>query len=363
MRDGAYTSLAHYHGKLVEQLSLRRLHGLQTWLAGQFGPGADPLEIMQGIGARLAEAEPQADASDHALPAVCDVIIKEIDDRNAGLEPRVLRTPIEVWDDAFGGLPAGAYLGLGGRPGSGKSSLMEQIIFHLIQDEIPVLLFEKDMSLKMLVLRLACRACGVPYWKISKDRASRTERDIVRETVAFFPKTKLRLQNPANLSADKFAAIVRREKRLHGIQAVFLDQIHHLDIGKADTVDGLTRASMRVKASAHENDIPHVVLFAVNRNAPQGTRPKPEHVKGFDQLLSDVDGMAMLWTEEDKTKLPKGQKLKMFFYAAKNRAGAETEEPTWFDGPMLTFCNGEHDSAHLRPPEPATRPVTESDFQ
>ena len=241
--------------------------------------------------------------------------------------------------------------------------MMEQFIYTLIAEETPVLLFEKDMSLKMLVTRLACRACGVPYWKISKGYATRTERDVLRETVAFFPKTKLRLQNPANLSADKFAAIVRRERRLHGIEAVFLDQIHHLDIGQADTVEGMTRASMRVKASAHETDIPHVALFAVNRNAPQGTRPRPEHVKGFDQLLSDVDGMAMLWTEQEKTALQKDQKLEMLFYAAKNRGGGETEESVWFDGPHLTFCNGEHDTAHLRTGETqTTRPVTAADF-
>ena len=120
IQDAAYgqAAIARYHGILAEQLTLRRLHGLQTWLSGQFVPGADPLEIMQGVTERLADAEPQADAADHALPGVVDVILREIDDQNAGREPRILRTPLTVWNDAFGGLPAGAYLALGGRPGA-----------------------------------------------------------------------------------------------------------------------------------------------------------------------------------------------------------------------------------------------------
>ena len=340
MRDGGVpATMDHYLGILRDQLALRGLVALQTWLDGQFTPAADPQAIIRGIGERLAAAEPLADSGDHALPGVVTTILREIDDWNAGNVPKVLKMPLDVWNNAFGGLLGGAYLALGGRPGAGKSSMMEQFLYHLVCEETPVLVFEKDMSPKMLVYRLACRACNVPYWKVSNGYASRVERDAIRQTVAYFPQTKLRLHNPVGLTAEMVASIVRREKRLHGIQAVFLDHIQLLDTGDAETVEGLTRASMKIKASAHDTDIPHVALFQVNRNAPQGIRPKPEHVKGFDQLLSDVDGMAMLWTDVDKTTLQKDELLTMKFYAAKNRAGGETEEEIDFDGPNLTFKN------------------------
>ena len=142
---------------------------------------------------------------------------------------------------------------------------------------------------------------------------------------------------------------MRRDKRLYGVEAVFLDHIQLLRYGNRETVDGLTQASITIKNSAHESNVPHVVLFQLNRAGGKqdkdGTpvRPSAVDVKGFDQLLSDVDGMAMLWTEQDKTTLRKDERLEVKFYAPKNRSGSETEESTWFDGPMITFVNGKQD--------------------
>jgi replicative DNA helicase len=145
------------------------------------------------------------------------------------------------------------------------------------------------------------------------------------------------------------AAIVRREKRQFGIKAVFLDHIQLLRYKGESRTEGLTEASITLKNSAHDSGVCHVVLFQLNRQGAKkhtdGTsvRPSAADVKDFDQLLSDVDGMAMLWSEQDKTSLGKGERLEVNFYSAKNRSGGETEEPVYFDGPYISFVNSPQD--------------------
>ena len=57
-------------------------------------------------------------------------------------------------------------------------------------------------------------------------------------------KSCLRLHNPHNLTAEKMCAIVRREQRQHGIQAVFLDHVSSCSMWATELREGLTRASI-----------------------------------------------------------------------------------------------------------------------
>ena len=246
-----------------------------------------------------------------------------------------LRTGISAWDALFGGLLPGQYYGLGGRPGMGKSAMMEQMIYRLVAEEVPVLLFEKDMSLGMLIERIACREARVPYWRFIRRLTNHEERERIRVVVDGLGKSCLRLHNPTNLTADKLCAMVRREQRQHGVQAVFLDHIQLLDVGK-ELREGLTRASIALSRHIPESNIPHVVLFHVNRNAAAG-RPRGEDVKEFDQLLGDVDALAMLWSEVKREDLRPGESLPVKFFAPKNRNGAVAEEEMLFESELMRF--------------------------
>ena len=344
MTDGAYgvASIEYYLGVLREVLHLRRIHGLHAWLGGQFVPGVQAAEIALEIGQRLADAEPTSDGADDAMGATCDSLIRKLDDLDAGNAPRIMRTSLNVWNNAFGGLPAGAYLALGGRPGAGKSAMMEQIIWDLIQQDERVLLFEKDMPLEMWLARMACRAEGVPFWKWQKGYTDLGDRRKLRMAVETFRTSNcIRLHNPPRLTGEGLAAIVRREQRLHDVKAVFLDHVQILHTRAGHMREDLTQHSMAIRESASTTEIPHVVLFQLNREGGKGVTPSAANVKEFDQLFADVDGMAILWrdpiNETERPPDPKAQTV--HFMAAKNRAGGESQEDVTFDGPAMTFLN------------------------
>ena len=79
-----------------------------------------------------------------------------------------------------------------------------------------------------------------------------------------------------------------------------------------------------------------MVLFHVNRTGAKG-RPSGEDVKEFDQLLGDVDALAMLWSEVKREDLKPGELLPVKFFAPKNRNGAVSEEEMMFEGELMRF--------------------------
>lgn len=321
---------------LQDQLAMRRMRETAMWTLAQMSPMASATEVLSEVRSRIATVEPAADQCDsHALPQVIAEVIAKLKRMDEGIIEPGLRTGISAWDSLFGGLLPGQYYGLGGRPGMGKSAMMEQMIFNLIAEDIPVLLFEKDMSLGMLIERMACRQAGVPYWKYIRRLTNFAERDSVRLMVNGIGESYLRLHNPTNLTAEKLCAIVRREQRQFGVQAVFLDHVQLLEVGK-ELREGLTRASITLSRHVPESNIPHVVLFHVNRTGAKG-RPSGEDVKEFDQLLGDVDALAMLWSEVKREDLKPGQPLPVKFFAPKNRNGAVAEEDMIFEGELMKF--------------------------
>lgn len=338
--SGLASAASYYLPILQDQLSLRRLQDVSRWVDGQVQSRNPPRETILEAQRRIARCEPIADTVDHILPESIEDLITELDEMDRpGYAPRAIQTPIGPWNRAFGGLPEAAYLALGGRPGTGKTAMMEQIAFDLINDGHAICIFERDMSPKKLLKRMACRGALVPFWKFAKGYSTQAERDKIRIMYLGLGDSLLRLHNPVGLSADKLCAIVRREKKLYGIKAVFLDHIQVLDIGKMETVPGLTRASNLIRASVTETGIPHIVLFHINRQGAKGPRPTTEDVKGFDQLYGDVDGMAILWRERPQADLKPGESDVIKFYAAKNRDDGVSEEDMIFDGPALSFSD------------------------
>jgi len=66
-------------------------------------------------------------------------------------------------------------------------------------------------------------------------------------------------------------------------------------------------------------------------------RPEPEHIKEFDQIYGDCDGMGILWSKADPAELTDGELLPVNFYTAKNRDGGKGEDEILFDGKQMKF--------------------------
>lgn len=329
-----------YFDAVNDKLTRRRAYSLTQWAVGT-------IEQTEDINAFCADLCSRAGALDSRTE--CENVMEHALDEMGARLTRFEKgekivghtTPFEVWNKAFGGIAQGNLYALAARPGMGKTAMMEQMVYSLSGDGKPVLIFEKDMSPQFLVERIACRVCKVPFWKYMRGMVDHIDIAQLRETIDEIRELPIYLYNPTNLTAEKLSAIARREARTHGIQAIFLDHIQVLSVGK-ELREGLTRASIILRTLVNETGVPLVALAHINRAGAKG-RPSTEDIKEFDQLHGDCDGMAILWTEESRATKPAGEFLPMKFFAAKNRNGPVAEAGILFDGNLMRFVDQSND--------------------
>lgn len=323
-----------FHSTLCNFLALRRARAMGERIVQELEKTTDAQEFCQQLAIEAVSLLP-ATTCDNELHGACDRLTKRLEAMERGEKIQGFASPLLVWNKAFGGICDGHLYALAARPGMGKTALMEQMVSDYISCDIPVAVFEKDMSPQMLIERMACRASKVSHWSLCNGYATREEVALIKRMIMALRESPLYLYNPTNLTPERMSSIVRRDHRVKGIKAVFLDHIQVLDVGK-DKREGLTHASITIRQTTTETGIPHIILAHINRNGAKG-RPTPEDIKEFDQLYGDCDGMAILWTDFDKTKLENGKPLPMKAYFAKNRNGPTGEEDILFDGRLMTF--------------------------
>lgn len=247
------------------------------------------------------------------------------------------KTGLSVWDEVLGGLKPLFYV-LASRAKMGKTALISQIARRFLSEKRPVLIFEKDMGVEMFITRMACCMASVCFSKYDLDFCSNSEIEDVEKALKFIKKSPIYVYAPSNFNISTFTSIIKNEKRIHGIEAVFLDHILNMNVGK-DYRTGLTLASSRIRDSVEENKIPHVILAQLNREAHNCERPNASHVKEFDALYADCDVMNFLWSEKESVDVPPNELFPMKLTCGKNRYGSEFEEDIYFDRPLMKFMD------------------------
>jgi replicative DNA helicase len=253
-------------------------------------------------------------------------------------------------DSTLGGLCPAQLLYVCARAGKGKTAMLEQIFENLLSQERPILVFQRDMPVDIMIERMACRAASVSYFVYRRGVSLREENLRVKHEFEKLKRLqdKLIIRSPFRLTAQDLLSIVRKDKNKYGVEAVFLDHIQNIDIQEKDFREGLTRASSTIRRSAQDSNLPHVIIAQLNREAQEG-RPKASHVKEFDGAYADCDAMVMLWSTRSQTEIGPGEYLPVKFTFVKNRHGPETEEEMLFDGSLMKFKT----EADLKPdPEP-----------
>lgn len=325
----------HFFEILEGKRALREARHVALWAANAACSVEDPRAFCVEFQSKTAAIEASAE-SENVLPTVCDAITAKLDRIEAGVCRAGFPSPVKAWNDGFGGILDGQLYAVAGRPGTGKTCLMEMKIQAYLEADIPVTVFEKDMSPQKLLERMACRRTGVPFWKFAREKLSPMEARALRGSIDIYRELPFNLYNPNGLTAERMCAIARRDIRTRGTKAVFLDHVQALRVGR-ELREGLTQASLCIRQCVTETGIPHVVLAHLNREGAKG-RPRAEDIKEFDQLYGDCDGMLLLWTDCDRTALA-GADMPVKFSIAKNRDGDLSESDVKFNGEYLKFLN------------------------
>jgi replicative DNA helicase len=250
-------------------------------------------------------------------------------------------TGVPAWDIALKGIYRGRFNVLGARPKVGKSALIEQAMGTQIEQEIPVLCFQQDMSVDDMIGRMACRACGMIYDQFISGDLEPAELDIIGRAADRLDPRLLRLYSHTTLTADEMAAIIEREKRENGIQVFYLDLFQRLKVNTRDKVEGLVDAANTIRSVIQETGVSGVVLAEILKEADTTKRPHSGQFKYCDGLFSSCDTSIMLWSDDDPKKLAditgELRRQHIIFTVDANRGGGVGDNTMYFDRPLMTF--------------------------
>lgn len=322
---------------LHKKFALRSLIESGTSMLQKAYEGEELTTILDGFDASLSKL------SDEKSGCITKQVFGNMMERMEALErgemTSGLRTGIPTWDKC-GGIIRGRQTVIAARPGVGKTSLVEQTIDSIIQQDESVLIFQNDMSPEMMVTRMCCRRAGFSFSKYELGKCSPEEYVRFKDAGKKLNVDNFIIYSPRNLTPSEFVSVVRKEKRKHGIKCVVLDHILSLQVsnrneGGKDLRENISLASKRLVGCLRETDVAQVIISQLNREGSSG-RPKPSQIMQFDGLLHDCDLMLMMWRKDDEPIEP-GMPIPVKITVGKNRFGPSPEDELMFDTKTLSF--------------------------
>lgn len=331
---------AYYLDILEEKLVLRELIKCCTaYSARGYDEQDDVPKLLNGILAELENiGRPKEKQIESLTPSIIAGIETKLQSRAIGAEPEGLMTGIEALDNDMGGILPARYYVLAAAEKLGKTALSEQIMQRLMSDGHAVLSFQRDMNVRMMVERMACREAGLVFSDFDTNRLCPASIGAFRKALLGFNPELLRIHSPHAMTPADMRAILKHELRRRKIAVVFLDVFTRLKVGH-DYVEGLARASDEIRQMVADFGVPWIVLAHVSRESEKGEgRPQIRHLKWCKGLAGDADSVGIMWSDEDpRLKENKNRRQLVYLSFDANRGNDVGDMELYFDRPRMKF--------------------------
>lgn len=258
---------------------------------------------------------------------------------------RGLRTFIPYLDYRLGGLCSGRMILFAGRPGSGKTAFIIQLVNNMCLDrkksKLPVVVYSMEMSGEELINRLVSGLLEYPYEKISKGDVPIELHDNFTRCVHHIKNSNLHIVDNLN-DIRAISADLRLRKERDGVKLAIFDYLQLIrapDIRKSGNREEEVGHVGRVtKALAKELKIPIVALAQLNREVEKRSTKKPQlaDLRDSGSLEMDADSVTFIFRpkyagmEKDENGNAISDNL-AYLITCKNRHGATGEDEVYCD--------------------------------
>lgn len=268
-----------------------------------------------------------------------------IDIMNNGGGIRGLRTYISSIDYRLGGLCSGRMILFAGRPGSGKTAFIIQLVNNMCLDKkkskLPTIVYSMEMSGEELINRLVSGLLRYPYEKISKGDIPIDIQDNWQRAVNHIKESNLHIVDNMN-DIRSIAADLRLRRERDGVKLAVFDYLQLIrapEIRKSgNREEEVGHVGRITKALAKELKIPIVALAQLNREVEKRATKKPQlaDLRDSGSLEMDADSVTFIFRpkyagmEKDENGNEISDNL-AYLITAKNRHGATGEDETYCD--------------------------------
>ncbi|MDK9700414.1 MAG: replicative DNA helicase [bacterium] len=239
-------------------------------------------------------------------------------------------------DEYTGGFQQGELVIIAARPSVGKTSFALNIALTAARHYGKRVGFVSlEMSSLQIVLRLLAIRSRISLHKLRTGFLSRDEFNLLKDTSEEIYRIPFFINDRSDQSLNDVRAEIRRMKKEHGIDVVFIDYLGLMrQPGNVESVQvAIANTTRGLKALARELEIPIVVLAQLSRAAVDSDKtdkkPKLHHLRDSGAIEQDADVVLMLYREtydkhkkyEEMTEEEKQKEMEAEIIIAKQRNG------------------------------------------
>ncbi len=257
-----------------------------------------------------------------------------------------ISTGFRILDNRIGGFMPGTLTILGGRTGSGKTSLSIHFAEIASKNKIPVLFFSFEMLVTQVGEILLSRNSGINRTILRDGKTTDDEISLIhRQAITILEKMNFKVFDNPNYTVYQMESIIKRHVKRYGTAFVIVDYLQLVQvspdekkISREQQVSGISR---NLKKIANSLKIPILALAQLNREAASGAEPQLKDLRESGAIEQDADAVLLLWKpalsgfDFDLPGVNPEQVIRIKI--AKNRHGATGEADIQENGQYTNF--------------------------
>ena len=254
-----------------------------------------------------------------------------------------ISTGFKYMNNATGGLHGGELIIVAGRPGMGKSSFAVNIAEHAaIADNIPVAIFNLEMSKSMIVNRIICSQAMVDSQNVRKGEFAPEDWQQICSVIDKLSAAPIYIDDSSSITVSEIRAKCRRLKQTKNLGLVVIDYLQLMQgSGRTDNrQQEISEISRSLKVLAKELDIPVIALSQLSRTSETRSdkRPMLSDLRESGAIEQDADMVIFLY-REDYYKEDTENKNIAEVIIAKQRSGSTGKFKLGWQGRYTKFVN------------------------
>lgn len=229
-------------------------------------------------------------------------IVAEHDRSSAPFHTTSIKTGLESYDLAFGGLWPGEFVVIGGRPAMGKTLLLVNMAINIAAND-EVLYYSLDLSNFMLSARIVASLTQLPtnyYMHGNMNESQLKQLELAKLDLS---RLKLRVLDQQMHSITAFKALCRQHVEEHKLKVIFVDYLQLLSSNryKNNRELEISYISRELKNIARELNICVVATSQLSRSVEQrggDKRPILSDLRESGAIEQDADKVLFIYRPE-----------------------------------------------------------------
>ncbi len=251
----------------------------------------------------------------------------------------IIPSGIEKLDKMLnGGFTIDKLYTIGAAPGTGKTSLAQQIIINALEKKFGVLFISMEMERKNLFVRFLANFSSINPFRIMINNIFKHEADKFDFSLKRWNSLKENyFMTEGTLSLKKIETALKRKLKENPIKLLVVDyiQIMHVRDSKNMSEASLIKENIRgIKELATKYHVCAIALSQITKDA-LGGKPGLKALKGSGGIGEDSDCVINLWTDSEDVEDKQTKAINV--EVAKNRNGMKGDLVVNFDGEFNRF--------------------------